>query len=259
MDVQQIPFTNQGQYTGKIISTLYKDTNTEMVWAEVDGDRICLRPFIGKYGEEFKSRFQTNTTGKQEFENLIEIFQKSLNPMYSTGYKTDKEISDLQEKDSSRAKAGNPFTGYAIWDKETKKTIGRISLGACYDSNNGDSQSGLILSEAHRGSMKGQEAVLLLATLICILVKQTSFKVGGKEGTSTIKRVTAATRDDNEKSKAFLKKIGFEWVRPLTKKENSEEHPRSLYAIEVNKVEEVMQKFVVDPSQIQLKGFWIYL
>ena len=250
------PFAADGMYTGSIQAAIIKDEKTEMVWVEVDGSRILLRPFQGKYESDFKSRFQPVITSDQEFDGLVDVFQKSVNSEYGSGTaKTNEEIRNLIERDSSRAYAGNPFTGYAIIDKETKECIGRISIGNCFDWKKGDAQSGLILSQKHRESMKGPEAVVLLAGLISILTRNHQFKVGGKDGESPLKRVTATTLDANQSIKNLFEKYQMQYDRPLTEKENYSKEARSLYAVNAAQVETVLRKSLADPEkQLQLIG-----
>lgn len=247
-----LPFTEKGRYTGKITTEILINKKTMSLYIRSEGARLSLETFTEPYREDFINRFDSNTVKTiPEVIQLQEVFgdAETVKNYGSGKTKTLEETEPYVQRDSTRPYTGNPFTGFMIWDKESKRIIGRISAGTCYAP--GDSQTGLIIHAEERGKKKGLEAILLVAGIMVALWKG-KFKVGDDEKLP-VKRFTATTRDDNESMIKLITSLGMGRIRELTPEENYSDDPRSLYGIDAEKIKELLEKGLTNPRNYSAK------
>lgn len=236
------PFLD-GKYQGDVHVKIVQDEKTDALLISAKGERITLKTFQGSFYNKLQEIFQAAVSKHpNEFEDMKEIFgDPEARKNYANGKpQTDQEIEKRIEFNAKRAIDGNPFTGFAAVDNTTQKIIGFVSIGRGFDE--GDSQSGLILNTKYQNKDYGKEIALLAGSLAYFYFTN-AFEVGGKDKVA-VRRFTATCRDAHESSVQFMKRLGFNFIRPLTEKERCTDQPASLYGVCGEDVKELLEKFI---------------
>jgi len=234
-EVNVLPFSNVGKYTGVVTAEIWQKDREEqkpLNYVRIIGERVILESVQGNYHGELKKVFSV-ASDRNELSDLTRIFGSATGMQNYASRKSEDEQKILQrlEKDASRPYNGNLFSGYHIVHKETGTIIGRIAVGAGYRP--GESQSGLIVREDHKGKGYAKEAICLMVPFAQYLYENKCC-VGG----APVDSFTATVLDTNDKEIAMLKRLGLQYIRPLERAENYSDDPRSLYGISADKVQE---------------------
>lgn len=124
---------------------------------------------------------------------------------YAAGLTKSREetIERIRDVWANRWKENNPYSGFAVFRKDTKEFIGHVIVG--HGDVSGESHIAYLLMKNHWGNGFGTEAVDALTREYAPATIQEGHKVEGK----ILEKITATVRVDNIPSKKILKKVGF--------------------------------------------------
>ncbi len=154
----------------------------------------------------------------------INVMGKFATGQTKTEEEIRKRINDVWVK---RWRESDPYTGLAVFQKETDDFLGHVVLG--HGDVAGESELAYLFNQRHWGKGFGSEAVTAVVKEYAPATVQEGYLLGDKP----LETIVATARPDNPASGRILEKVGMQFVRAEEKYGAMRHH----YSIKLNAIQ----------------------